>query len=150
MPSLTTAPAFTPPPRSFLTNNNAAGGLGQVFGTDPNIQVPKVYEWNVGIQRNIGLGAVLEVRYVGNMSNDLIRTFDYNEVDVTNNGFFNDFGRAQSNLAAVDAYRALLASQGQTTAQINAAAPRSLLFNANVPGSQQLQVINHLARTPAA
>ncbi len=145
VPSLSNPPAFTAPPRTFLTNNLAAGGLGQVFGTDPNLQVPKVYQWNVGIQRNIGLGAVLEVRYVGNKSDDLIRTVDYNEVDVTNNGFFTDFGRAQANLTAVDAHRALLASQGQTTAQINAVAPRSLLFNANVPGSQQLQVINNLA-----
>ena len=145
VPSLSTPPAFSAPPRSFLTNNLTAGGLGQVFGTDPNIQVPKVYQWNVGIQRNIGGGAVLEVRYVGNKSNDLIRTFDYNEVDVVNNGFFTDFGRAQSNLTAVDAYRAVLAAQGQTPAQVNAAAPRSLLFNSNVPGSQQLQVINNLA-----
>ncbi|MEQ1762916.1 MAG: TonB-dependent receptor [Pyrinomonadaceae bacterium] len=148
VPNLSTAPAFTAPPRTFLQNNNAAGGLGQLFGTDPNIQLPAVYQWNVGIQKNIGLGAVLEVRYVGNTSSDLIRTVDYNEVDVVNNGFFTDFARAQTNLTAVDAHRALLATQGLTAAQINAIAPRSLLFNANVPGSLQLQVINNLAVGP--
>ncbi len=145
VPSLSTPPAFAAPPRTFLQNNLLAGGLGQVFGTDPNVQVPQVYQWNVGIQRNIGYKTVLEVRYVGNTSNDLIRTVDYNEVDVTDNGYLPDFYRAQSNLSAVEAHRALLASQGMTPAEINAIAPLSLLFNSNVPGSQQLQVINNFA-----
>lgn len=148
IPNINTAPSFTPPPRTFLQTNNAAGGLGQVFGTDPNIQLPRVYQWNVGIQKSIGLGAVLEVRYVGNTSSDLIRTVDHNEVDVTGNGYFEDFARAQSNLTSVDAYRAVLAAQGMTATQINAIAPRSLLYNPNVPGSVQLQVINNFAIGP--
>ncbi len=156
VPSLETPPAFVPPPRTFLQNNQAVGGLGQVFGTDPNLQVPLVYQWNVGIQKNIGLGAVLEVRYVGNLSNDLIRTVDFNEVDVTGNGFFADFGRAQVNLASVDAERArrqaACVTAGGGTAAVNACiaaalapVPRDLRFNTAVPGSVQLQVINNFA-----
>jgi hypothetical protein len=156
VPDLSTPPTFTRPPRTFLQNNIGDGGLGQFFGTDPNIQLPRVYQWNVGIQKEIGLDAVLEVRYVGNLSNDLIRTVDYNEIDVTNNGFFTDFSRAQTNLAAVDAERAsrtaACVALGGGTAAVNACiaaaltpVPRSLLFNAAVPGSVQLQVINNLA-----
>jgi hypothetical protein len=142
VPDLNTAPAFTQPPRAFLTTNNAAGGAGQVFGTDPNIQLPKVYQWNVGIQKNIGMGAVLEFRYVGNTSSDLIRTVDYNEVDVTNNGFFADFQRAQSNLAIYDNLFAtcrLTQSNVQCLAQLGA---RTAAHNPNFTGSQQLTVIN--------
>lgn len=138
VPSLLTPPAFTPPPRSFLAVNNAAGGLGQVFGTDPNFQIPRVYQWNIGIQRSIGFKTVFEARYVGNKSNDLVRTVDYNEIDVNNNGFMPDFYRAQANLAAVDAERAKRIAAGQSLTNV----PRSLAFNANVPGSQQLQVIS--------
>jgi hypothetical protein len=103
LPNLNTPPTFTAPPRTYLQNNLLAGRLGQLFGVDPDIQLPSVYQWNVGIQKNIGLGAVLEVRYVGNTSDSLIRTVDYNEVDVVNNGFFDDFMRGSSNLAIYDA-----------------------------------------------
>lgn len=149
VPDLNTPPAFTPPPRTFLTNNNLAGGLGQVFGTDPNIQLPLVYQWNVGIQKNIGLGTILEVRYVGNTSNDLIRTFDYNEVDVTNNGFFADFQRAQSNLTIYDNLFTNCRNAGGTSAQCTTQlGARSAAFNPAFAGSQQLSVLNQIRVSP--
>lgn len=148
VPSLNTAPGFTQPPRTFLQNNQLAGGLGQVFGTDPNIQLPRVYQWNVGIQKNIGLGAVLEVRYVGNTSNDLIRTFDYNEVDVVNNGFFADFQRAQGNLAIYDRLFSECRTAGGSTAQCTTnLGARSAAYNPAFAGSQQLTVLNQIRST---
>ncbi|CAN5576212.1 hypothetical protein BH10ACI2_BH10ACI2_05000 [soil metagenome] len=89
-------PAFTPPPLSFAQNNSNQGGA-QVFGVDPNLQVQKVLEYNVGIQRNIGSKTVLEIRYVGGRSNDLIRTTTFNQVNLTENGFLRDFQNARNN-----------------------------------------------------
>ncbi|HEY0461359.1 MAG TPA: TonB-dependent receptor [Pyrinomonadaceae bacterium] len=102
LPTFNTPPAFTPPPRSFAFNNLQANNGSQVFGTDPNIQVPRVYQWNIGIQREIGFKTVFEARYVGNLSNDLIRTVDFNQVDVNNNGFLQDVYRARTNLSVYD------------------------------------------------
>ena len=42
---------------------------------------------------------VLEARYVGTSSNNLLRSINLNEIDVINNGFLADFRRAQANLA---------------------------------------------------
>jgi hypothetical protein len=93
---------------------------------------------------------------VGNLSNDLIRTVDFNQIDVNNNGFFNDVLRAQSNLAIVDAERdrltqLCLAGGGTPTAcatQVNAARPRTAAVT-NLPGSQALQVLPQLTSSAA-
>jgi hypothetical protein len=42
---------------------------------------------------------VLEVRYLGNRGNNLWHTFDMNEVNVFENGFLDEFRRAQQNLS---------------------------------------------------
>lgn len=148
VPDLSTPPAFTRPPRTFLQNNQLAGGLGQVFGTDPNIQLPMVYQWNFGIQKDLGKGTILEVRYVGNKSNDLIRTFDYNEVDVVNNGFFADFQRAQSNLSIYDTLFNNCRNGGGTTTQCTTQlGARSAAYNPAFTGSQQLSVLNQIRST---
>jgi hypothetical protein len=87
-------PPFTPPPLSFEQNNiNQAGA--QMFGVDPNLQVQRVYEYNFGIQRNIGFNTVLEVRYVGGQSNDLIQTTTFNQLDINSTGFLSDFRKAR-------------------------------------------------------
>jgi hypothetical protein len=158
LPSFTTLPTVPQLPISFAQFNQNAGFVGQLFGVDPNLQLGQVYEWNIGFQREIGFGNVLEVRYVGNKSNDLIRTTDYNEIDIRNNGFLDDFRRAQSNLAATDAERqrrinACVAGGGTAsscTAQVNTALPRSGAFNSAVPGTVQLPVFNQLVGGGAA
>ncbi len=148
LPAFNTPPGFTPPPRSFAFNNQQAGLVSQVFGSDPNIQVPRVYQWNIGFQREIGYKTVIEARYVGNLSNDLIRTADFNQADIENNGFLADVYRAQSNLALVDADRATRTQQclamGRTPAdcatQVNTDRPRTAAFVPTLAGSQQLTV----------
>ena len=127
-------PTFTAPPRTFVTNNPTR--LNSVFGVDPNYQIPRIYEWNVGIQREIGFKSVFEIRYVGSMGNDMIRSIDYNELEISD-AFLADFLRAQNNCRL----------QGRS---INPTAPNPLLvctdarFNANIPGSQQFTVFNQL------
>jgi hypothetical protein len=99
----TGAPAFTSPtfqvPRTFAQNNALAGNFGTVFAIDPDLEVPMTHEWNVGVQREIGFQMVAEVRYVGGMSNNLIRGIDFNQVNIFNQGFLADFERARRNLS---------------------------------------------------
>jgi hypothetical protein len=86
-------------PRSFATNNTAAfGNFGTVFGIDPNLQTPRITEYNFGIQREIGFQTAVEIRYVGSRSNNLVRALDFNQVDIRNNGFLQDFINARANL----------------------------------------------------
>ena len=154
LPSFTTLPTLPAVPISFAQYNASNGATNQLFGVDPNLQLGKVYEWNIGIQREIGFKNVLELRYVGSMSNDLIRTTDYNEVDIINNGFLNDFRRAQGNLAGYDTEfnrrrQACIAAGGTatvcTTQTTTALGARSAAFSTIVPGSQQLTVIPQLS-----
>jgi hypothetical protein len=91
-------PAFVAPPLSFAGINALAPGSNVAFLIDPNIQLPRVEQYNFGLQREIGFKSVLEVRYVGNRSHQLIRTIDINQVDIRNNGFLADFLRARANL----------------------------------------------------
>ena len=91
-------PAFQTPPLTFASINALAPGSNVAFLIDPNLQLPRVEQYNFGIQREIGFKSVLEVRYVGNRSHELIRTIDLNQVDIRNNGFLADYIRARSNL----------------------------------------------------
>ena len=77
---------------------------------DPNIQVPYADSWTVGLQRAVGRNMALEVRYVGTRSRDLWETLNYNEINIFDNGFINEFKAAQANLQANVA--AGLAAQG--------------------------------------
>jgi len=93
-----TAPPFLAPPRRYADNNTASfNNFGTVFAVDPNLQIPKVYEYNFGIQRDLGFDTAIEIRYVGAFSNQLVRTIDFNQVDIRDNGFGADFLRAVQN-----------------------------------------------------
>ena len=91
------APPFIPPPLTFSSINVLALGANVAFLIDPKMQLPRVDEYNFGIQREFGK-QVIEVRYVGNRSNQLIRTIDLNQVDIRGNGFLADYNRARANL----------------------------------------------------
>jgi hypothetical protein len=95
-------PTFTTPvfqvPRTFAENNALAAGFGTVFAIDPDLQVPRTLEYNFSIEREIGFQTAIEVRYVGGRSNNLVRGVDFNQVNILDNGFLEDFNRARSNL----------------------------------------------------
>lgn len=96
-------PISPPPfmvPRTYEQNNALAGNFGTVFAIDPDLQVPSLYQWNFGIQREIGWQTALEIRYVGNKSDNLVRGLDFNQVNIVSNGFLEDFLRARANMAA--------------------------------------------------
>ena len=113
-----TAPALTVP-RTFAQNNALALNFGTVFAIDPNLQVPRTNEFNIGIEREIGWQTAFEIRYVNGASNNLVRGLDFNQVRL-NPAFLADAERARQN--------------------------RALGLNANcsaaTPGCQPLQVLN--------
>lgn len=92
------APPFQNLPRSFAAQNTLANGFfATIFGIDPNLQSPRVDEYNFGIQREIGWQTAIELRYVGSRSNSLVRALDYNQLDIRSNGFLTAFENARFN-----------------------------------------------------
>lgn len=134
-------PTVVLPPRLFSTNNANSNFLGSILGVDPNFQVQRNYEYNVGVQRNIGFGTVFEIRYVGGRSDTASRTTDYNQIDIQNNGFLADFRRAQNNCLIQG--RTLLTGANDTRNPLFLCT--SAAFNPGLAGSQQLTVFNNLA-----
>jgi len=56
------------------------GVLGGVVGADHNGQVPTVYSFSLGIQRELGRGTTLDVAYVGTLSRHLVTSRDINAI----------------------------------------------------------------------
>lgn len=75
---------------------NAGNGL---WAFDPNLRMPYVQQWSFGIEREIAPNTAIEVRYVGNHAIKVFRAVDYNEVNIFENGFLQEFLNAQKNLA---------------------------------------------------
>ena len=71
-----------------------------INGFDPNIQVPYADSWQAGITRSLGKSMAIEVRYVGTRGKDAWVTRNYNEQNIIENGFLNEFNLAQANLQA--------------------------------------------------
>ena len=74
---------------------NQGNGL---WAFDPNLRVPYVQQWSLGIECEIAPNTAIEVRYVGNHAIKLFRAIDYNEVNIFENGFLQEFLNAQKNL----------------------------------------------------
>ena len=71
-PEQISAPATQPAPGTIFTK-----GANQVVTLlDPNIRQPASQNWNLGIQRTLPGGAVLEVDYVGSHATHVIRVLD--------------------------------------------------------------------------
>ncbi|MDX2041722.1 MAG: carboxypeptidase-like regulatory domain-containing protein [Acidobacteriota bacterium] len=80
---------------NFAINNNNG-----IYAFDQNLRTPYVQQWSFGIGRQLGNATALEVRYVGNHAVKLFRGVNYNEVNIFENGFLNEFLNAQKNLTA--------------------------------------------------
>jgi hypothetical protein len=71
-----------------------------VNALDPNIQVPYADSWTIGVQRGLTKNMAAEVRYVGTRARQQWTTYNYNEVNIIENGVLDEFKRAQANLQA--------------------------------------------------
>jgi hypothetical protein len=102
---------------------------------DPNVRVPSADSWALGFQRSLGRDTSIEVRYVGTRSRDGWDNINYNEINIIENGFVNEFRAAQANLAAN-----IAAGRGTTFAYTGAPGtaplPTFLAFFNGQPASQ--------------
>lgn len=91
-------PSFTMP----ITDrqNNALNVNNALWAIDPNLRIPYVQQWSLGYEREVTRNMAFEVRYVGNRAIKVWRANNYNEVNIYENGFLQEFLNAQKNLAA--------------------------------------------------
>jgi len=82
-----------------LPESSLSFGGNTFWSMNPNIRQPYVEEWNFGIERQLGGGSALEIRYVGNMGMHGWMSYNLNEVNIMENGFLTEFQHAQNNLA---------------------------------------------------
>ena len=73
---------------------------GDIVAFDPNLQTPYSQTWSGGWQRKLTNDMAFEVRYVGTRSLHSWQTINYNEVNIVENGFLQEFRAAQQNLQA--------------------------------------------------
>lgn len=115
------------PPRTYLQNNTSAFNFfGTVFAIDPNIQVSRMQQYSVGWQREFFENTAVEVRYVGTRSSNLVRSVDFNQIDIRSNGFAADFNRALNNVRLCDALNAVVENSCTTGAGYNPAITGSI------------------------
>ena len=69
-------------------------------GFTPNTKIPYADTFQAGITRSLGKSMALEVRYVGSRGHEDFGLVDFNQQNVTTNGFLNEFRLAQANLKA--------------------------------------------------
>ena len=108
---------------------------------DPNYQTSYTDSWSVGFQRALGKNTAVEIRYIGNRTEGIPTTVNYNEQDIYNAGFggsanfIDEFKKAQKNLAA------------------NVAAGRGATFAyTGIPGTSPLPIFlaSYTGQAPAA
>ncbi|HMQ02686.1 MAG TPA: TonB-dependent receptor [Pyrinomonadaceae bacterium] len=107
-PNLTPAPGIVGTKPSFpiaLTVSNSTNSF------DPNLKTGAVHSFSFGYQRELDRNTVVEIRYVGNRGVNLQRQYNINEFNTIENGFADEFRRAQDNL-----YANIAAGRGQTFA----------------------------------
>ncbi len=73
---------------------------GDITIFSPNLRVPYAQTWQAGVTRAIGRRMSVEARYVGSRSDGNWRTNNYNELNIVENGFLDEFRLAQANLQA--------------------------------------------------
>ncbi len=126
------APEFQLPLTWPQINNPASpffvDAFPAAFVVDPEYEVPYTQSWSLGLEREIGWDTAVEVRYAGTRGTKLTRAFDLNQVIINENGFLDDFLKAQQNLELSRAF------DGGVTAA----------FRPEVPGSQPLPVFDNL------
>ena len=73
---------------------------GDILAFEPGLQVPYSQTWTAGWQRKLNRDMAVEVRYVGTRSLQGWITYNYNEINIVENGFLDEFRLAQQNLQA--------------------------------------------------
>src|SRR5205814_229958 len=101
------------------SDNYAFDPFSVITSIDPNLNRPYVQQYSIGIQHDFK-GTLVEARYVGNHVVGAYRAFDFNQVNIKDNGFLADSVRAQNN----------------GFLSLNANGVFNPLYNPNLPGRQ--------------
>jgi hypothetical protein len=125
-------PTLQPPtfgiPTTFEANFEASPNSPPAYGVvDPNLATPYVQQWNVSLGHEVK-GFQLEARYIGNHAVKMLRGLDFNQININQGGYVQDFIKARNNGALS------IAANGKFD-------PR---FNAAIPGSQRLPFFDSL------
>jgi hypothetical protein len=99
-----TAAGVPLPPQTFAIPvsdrvNNEANPNNSLWAIQPDLKTPYVQQWSFGYEREIAKDTAFEIRYAANHAIKLYRAVDFNEVNIFENGFLNEFRNAQRNLA---------------------------------------------------
>jgi hypothetical protein len=73
---------------------------GDIMTFDQNLQTPYSQTWTAGWQRKLARDLAFEARYVGTRSLGSWQTYNFNEINIVENGFLHEFRAAQGNLQA--------------------------------------------------
>ncbi len=93
-------PAPTTKPSSFYTPAPALRGVAPNTGQfDPKLWLPTVHEWTLNIQRELPLGMVVQVGYIGKRGTKLYRAYNLNQSFVDHDGVIQSFLAAKQNLS---------------------------------------------------
>jgi len=90
------APAF--PLRPEYPMSEVITGDLSIF--DQRLQVPYAQTWTAGWQRKLTRDTAVEIRYVGTRHLQAWQEFQWNESNIVENGFLDEFRLAQANLRA--------------------------------------------------
>jgi hypothetical protein len=80
-----------------LFNTNVTGSVDMF---DPKLRVSYADSYTAAIQRQVGRNSSIEIRYLGTRSHDLWERLNYNEANVVENDFAEEFENARRNLQA--------------------------------------------------
>ncbi|MGQ0734633.1 MAG: TonB-dependent receptor domain-containing protein [Acidobacteriota bacterium] len=69
----------------------------------PDIEVASARSWTIGLQRSLSKDMAVEIRYVGTRGVNQWSTLNYNERNIIENGFIDEFRLAMANLRANNA-----------------------------------------------
>lgn len=128
-----TYPTRTPPAdTSRFPLTPAAGSSVSSNDFDPRIKAGYTQSWTFGIQREINKNTAVEVRYVGTHGTHLWRQYNFNEVNIFENGFLDVFKAAQKNLSI---FKQANPNCGQT------GFPACNYSNTNLPGQVDVKLI---------
>jgi hypothetical protein len=93
------ASAATPP--QFVTTIPAAG-IPQIYAADPNLQLPRTYEWNAAFEQSLGRNQSVAVTYDGAVGRRLLRFYNvfkpnsaFQNVEVLQNSATSDYHAMQ-------------------------------------------------------
>ena len=81
---VTTSPPILEAPTIYFGNMSTFLEAGQVFfppsmkSFDPEFNPPRIYQWNFGVQQDVGNGTVVDVSYVGNSGTNLYQARNLN------------------------------------------------------------------------